>query len=63
MRELQSRVQETVDTLRAISKERPEMVEPLMLAAYELTNGNVRTMDLLNNYIETINWCSKESIL
>ena len=34
---------ETMDVIRNISEERPEMLAPLMLA-YELTDGNVKTM-------------------
>jgi len=40
----------TVDNLRQISKEQPEMLEPLMLA-YELTDGSVSTITKLNNYL------------
>ena len=42
---------ETVDNLRIINKENPEMLAPLMMA-YELTDGNVKTITALNNYVK-----------
>jgi len=42
---------QTVDTLRAVSKQRPEMLGPLMLA-YEMTDGNINTISKLNEYIK-----------
>ena len=41
----------TVDNLREIAREQPEMLKPLMLA-YELTDGNVDTITKLNNYLK-----------
>ena len=41
---------EILSSLRAVSKERPEMLGPLMLA-YEVTDGNVRTIGSLNEWI------------
>ena len=41
----------TVDNLREIAQEDPEMLKPLMLA-YELTDGNVDTITKLNNYLK-----------
>ena len=41
---------ETVDGLRAIKDSNPEMLAPLMMA-YELTDGNVKSITSLNNYI------------
>jgi hypothetical protein len=41
----------TVDNLREIAREQPEMLRPLMLA-YELTDGNVDTITKLNNYLK-----------
>jgi len=41
----------TVDNLREIAREQPEMLQPLMLA-YELTDGNVDTITKLNNYLK-----------
>jgi hypothetical protein len=41
---------EVLSSLRAVSKERPEMLGPLMLA-YEMTDGNVRTIHHLNEWI------------
>lgn len=40
----------TVDTLRLISKEQPEMLAPLFMA-YELTDGKISTISQLNNYL------------
>ena len=42
---------ETVNNLRSISKENPEMLAPLMMA-YELTDGNVKSITALNNYVK-----------
>ena len=41
----------TVDNLREIALEQPEMLKPLMLA-YEMTDGNVDTITKLNNYLK-----------
>ncbi len=41
---------ETRQTIEAISKQRPQMLEPLILA-YELTDGNVNSMRALNEYM------------
>ncbi len=46
--------QETADTingLREIKASNPEMLSPLMMA-YELTDGNVKTISSLNNYLK-----------
>ena len=42
---------ETIATLREIQQTQPEMLAPLMMA-YELTDGNVKTMSALNNYVK-----------
>jgi hypothetical protein len=42
---------ETVNTLRAIKEEQPELLAPLMMA-YELTDGNVNSITRLNNYVK-----------
>tara|TARA_R100001015_G_scaffold18725_2_gene12656 strand:- start:1214 stop:5104 length:3891 start_codon:yes stop_codon:yes gene_type:complete len=39
------------NNLRAINKNNPEMLAPLMMA-YELTDGNVRTITALNKYVK-----------
>ena len=49
LKQLQAEAKATVATLREIKESRPEMLEPLMLA-YEATDGNVKTIDALNNY-------------
>lgn len=41
----------TVDNLREIATEQPEMLKPLMLA-YELTDGNVDTITKMNRYLK-----------
>lgn len=41
---------EILSSLRAVQKERPEMLGPLMLA-YEVTDGDVRTIGSLNEWI------------
>ncbi len=41
----------TVDNLREIGAEQPEMLRPLMLA-YELTDGNVDTITKMNRYLQ-----------
>jgi hypothetical protein len=42
----------TIDTLRAVKAERPEMLAPLMLA-YEMTDGKVDSIAKLNNYVRS----------
>lgn len=49
--QLSVKAQNTVNTLRSISKERPEFLKPFALA-YEFTDGNVNSMHKLNNYID-----------
>ena len=41
---------QTIDTLRAVKEERPELLAPLMMA-YEFTDGKVDTISKLNNYV------------
>lgn len=45
------RAKKVVDTIREISKERPEFLRPLSMA-YEFTDGNVDTMSKLNNFVD-----------
>ena len=45
------RAKQVVDTIREISKERPEFLRPLSMA-YEFTDGNVDTMSKLNNFVD-----------
>ena len=40
----------TVDTLRAVKAEKPEMLNPLLFA-YEMTDGNIDSITKLNKYI------------
>jgi hypothetical protein len=44
----------TIDTLRAVKAERPELLGPLMLA-YEVTDGKVSTISKLNDWIRKKN--------
>ena len=43
---------QTINTLREIKAERPEMLAPLMMA-YEFTDGKVDTISKLNNYVRS----------
>lgn len=45
------RAKNTANTLREISKERPEFLVPLQMA-WEFTDGNVDSMSKLNNFVE-----------
>ncbi len=47
---IQQESQMTIDTLRAVKAERPQMLGPLMLA-YEVTDGKVSTITKLNHYV------------
>ena len=40
----------TIDTLRAVKAEKPEMLNPLLFA-YEMTDGNIDSITKLNKYI------------
>lgn len=51
MRRIANESKETVDGLRAIKDANPEMLTPLMMA-YEITDGNVKTITSLNNYVK-----------
>ena len=50
-REIIDRAKRTVDTLRQVSKERPEYLKPLQMA-WEFTDGNIDTMSKLNRYVD-----------
>ncbi len=52
----------TIDTLRAVQKERPKMLGPLMLA-YEITDGNVDTITKLNNYVKNTTGVVRKSLI
>lgn len=45
------RAKNTVNSLRAISKERPEYLVPLQMA-WEFSDGNIDTLSKLNNFVE-----------
>lgn len=42
---------QTMETLREIQQTEPEMLAPLMMA-YELTDGNIKTITALNEYVK-----------
>ena len=48
--QLQAEAEEVIASISEIRKNRPDMLGPLMLA-YEAADGNVKTIDALNNYI------------
>ena len=48
--QLKAEAKQTVDVLREVSQKRPDMLGPLLLA-YEATDGSVKSMDALNNYM------------
>ena len=47
---LQADTANTIETLRLVQRERPELLNPLMLA-YELTDGKVKSITALNEYV------------
>ena len=51
MERIKQESQETMEVIREISSERPEMLAPLMFA-YEITDGNVKTMHHLNRWLQ-----------
>ena len=51
MEAIKQESKETVDRLRRIKSENPEMLAPLMMA-YELSDGNIKTITALNNYVK-----------
>lgn len=52
----------TINTLRAVKEERPEMLGPLMLA-YEVTDGKIDTISKLNTYIRNKNAVFSKMVL
>ena len=51
MEKIKQESKQTIDNLRAISKEQPEMLAPLMMG-YEMTDGNIKTISALNEYVK-----------
>ena len=49
MERIKKEAKQTVNTLREVKDQRPEMLAPLMMA-YEFTDGKVDTISKLNNY-------------
>ena len=58
---IQQEAQSTMDTLRAVQKERPQMLGPLMLA-YEVTDGNVNSISKLNEYVKNTTGVVRKSL-
>ena len=52
----------TVDNLREIGAEQPEMLRPLMLA-YEMTDGNVDTITKMNRYLQESSGILKKAFI
>jgi len=50
LREKAAEAKQTIETLRNVQKERPQMLGPLMLA-YEVTDGDIHSMTKLNEYV------------
>jgi hypothetical protein len=48
--QIQADAKRTVDILREVKAEKPELLKPLLLA-YEVTDGKVDTISKLNNYV------------
>ena len=48
--EIKDEAKRTINVLREVKAEKPEMLKPLLLA-YELTDGKVDTISKLNNYV------------
>ena len=55
-------VNEVLSSLNAVNKERPQMYDSLMLA-YELTDGKVRTVQQLNEYIRNSSGTLSKALL
>ena len=51
MERIKQESKETINNLREISKEQPEMLAPIMMG-YELTDGNIKTIHALNEYVK-----------
>ena len=62
VKQLQAEAKATVATLREIKEKNPEMLEPLMLA-YEASNGDVKTIDALNNYFRQSTGVIKKALV
>ena len=58
---IQLESQSTMDTLRAVKRERPQMLGPLMLA-YEVTDGNVNNITKLNEYVKNTTGVIRKSL-
>ena len=58
---IQLEAQSTMDTLRAVKRERPQMLGPLMLA-YEVTDGNVNNITKLNEYVKNTTGVIRKSL-
>jgi len=59
---IQKESKQTIDTLRAVKAERPDLLGPLMLA-YEVTDGKVSTVSALNDYIRNTTGVFKKALI
>ena len=59
---LDDEIDMTINTLKAVSKERPQLLKPLALA-YELTDGKVSTIGSLNEYIKNTTGVFRKAIV
>ena len=62
IKQLQAEAKATVATMREIKEKNPQMLEPLLLA-YEATDGNVRSIDALNNYFRQSTGVIKKALI
>ena len=53
---------DSIDTIRALSKEKPNMLKPLFLA-YEFTDGNVNNIAKLNKYFKESTGVFKKALI
>jgi len=58
---IQAESQQTIDTLRIVKEERPQLLGPLMLA-YEVTDGKVKSVSALNDYIRNTTGVFKKAL-
>ena len=62
LKQLAFESKQTVETLRRLSAERPELIKPLMLA-YEMTDGKVSTVAALNDYVRNSTGVFKKALI
>ena len=62
LKKLTFETNQTIETLRQVSAERPELLRPLQLA-YEVTDGKVSTISALNDYIRNTTGVFKKALV